>query len=49
MSNYYEPFFYRIDFDVIPSYVELNFLVAQLFPDLVLWSVVRALSISFNL
>ena len=23
MSNYYEPCFYRIDFDVIPSYIEL--------------------------
>ena len=23
MSNYYEPWFYRIDFDVIPSYIEL--------------------------
>ena len=23
MSNYYEPYFYRIGFDVIPSYIEL--------------------------
>ena len=23
MMNYYEPCFYRIDFDVIPSYIEL--------------------------
>ena len=23
MSNYYEPCFYRVDFDVIPSYIEL--------------------------
>ena len=23
MSNYCEPFFYRIDFDVIPSYIKL--------------------------
>ena len=23
MSNYYEPCFYRIDFDAIPSYIEL--------------------------
>ena len=23
MSNYYAPYFYRIDFTVIPSYIEL--------------------------